>query len=70
MSADELLDLRADVAAGRGDVTIEDGSFALSDHRAFLAANADDIARVRSGMEAARAEERARGPPTASSPCA
>ena len=60
VSADELLDLRADVAAGRGDVTIESGSFALSEHRAFLAANADDITRVRSGMEAARAEERAR----------
>ncbi|MGV0741833.1 5-oxoprolinase/urea amidolyase family protein [Mycolicibacterium sp. XJ870] len=60
VSADELLDLRADMAAGRGRVEIADGTFSLAEHEAFLAANADDIAATRATMEAARAEERQR----------
>ncbi|MHC9293127.1 5-oxoprolinase/urea amidolyase family protein [Mycobacterium sp. LTG2003] len=60
VSAEELLDLRADMAAGRGHVEISDGVFSLAEHEAFLAANADDIAATRATMEAARAEERER----------
>ncbi|MGV9858695.1 5-oxoprolinase/urea amidolyase family protein [Gordonia sp. NPDC003425] len=61
VSAEELLDLRADVAAGRGDsVRITDGSFSLAEHERFLADNAGDIAATRATMEMARDEERAR----------
>ncbi|OWM00024.1 urea amidolyase [Mycolicibacterium peregrinum] len=60
VSAEELLDLRADMAAGRGHVEIADGTFSLAEHEQFLAANADDIAATRAKMEAARAEERER----------
>lgn len=60
MSADELLDLRADMAAGRGHVEITDGTFSLAEHDEFLAANAEDIAATRAAMEAARSEERER----------
>ncbi|MEE4024166.1 5-oxoprolinase/urea amidolyase family protein [Gordonia sp. PKS22-38] len=61
VSADELLDMRADVAAGRGDsVRISDGSFSLAAHQEFLDQNAEDIAATRGAMEFARAEERER----------
>ncbi|MGV0814179.1 5-oxoprolinase/urea amidolyase family protein [Mycolicibacterium boenickei] len=60
VSAEELLDLRADMAAGRGCVEITDGTFSLAEHEQFLAANAEDIAATRATMEAARAEERER----------
>ncbi|MEX3766039.1 carboxyltransferase domain-containing protein, partial [Mycolicibacterium fortuitum] len=60
VSADELLDLRADMAAGRGHVEITDGTFSLAEHEQFLAANAEDIAATRAAMEAARSEERER----------
>ncbi|MFV8053117.1 5-oxoprolinase/urea amidolyase family protein [Mycobacterium sp. 48b] len=60
VSAEELLDLRADMAAGRGRVEITDGTFSLAEHEQFLAANAEDIATTRAAMEAARGEERER----------
>lgn len=60
VSAEELGDLRADMAAGRGHVDITDGEFSLAEHEEFLAANADDIVATRTAMEIARAEERAR----------
>ncbi|MED5812135.1 5-oxoprolinase/urea amidolyase family protein [Mycolicibacterium sp. 050232] len=60
VSADELLDLRADTAAGRGHVEIADGTFSLAEHEQFLSANAEDIAATRTAMEAARSEERER----------
>ncbi|MGV0808330.1 5-oxoprolinase/urea amidolyase family protein [Mycolicibacterium setense] len=60
VSAEELLDLRADMAAGRGHVEISDGTFSLAEHEQFLAANAEDIAATRTTMEDARAEERKR----------
>ncbi|MFN6550490.1 5-oxoprolinase/urea amidolyase family protein [Mycolicibacterium septicum] len=60
VSAEELLDLRADMAAGRGQVEITDGTFSLAEHEQFLAANAEDIAATRAAMEAARGEERER----------
>ncbi|MGW0035845.1 5-oxoprolinase/urea amidolyase family protein [Gordonia sp. NPDC003376] len=61
VSAEELLDMRADVAAGRGDSTrITDGTFSLGEHQRFLDAQADDIAATRTAMELARDEERRR----------
>ncbi|MEZ5153004.1 5-oxoprolinase/urea amidolyase family protein [Rhodococcus zopfii] len=60
VSAEELLDLRADTAAGRGRVDITDGEFSLAEHLAFLEREADSIGAVRAKMEAARDEERAR----------
>lgn len=60
VSTEELADLRADTAAGRGSVDITTGTFSLAQHRQFLSRNATDIARVRGAMEAARAEERQR----------
>jgi urea carboxylase len=47
VGADELLDVRADLRAGRGELAIEDGEFVLADHERFLAANAEDISRFR-----------------------
>ncbi|WLP91143.1 5-oxoprolinase/urea amidolyase family protein [Gordonia sp. NB41Y] len=61
VSAEELLDMRADVAAGRGDSTrITDGTFSLGEHQRFLADNAEDIVATRTAMEGARDEERRR----------
>ncbi|MCX5041842.1 5-oxoprolinase/urea amidolyase family protein [Aldersonia sp. NBC_00410] len=60
VSAEELTDLRADMAAGRGTVDITDGEFSLAEHDRFLAANAADIDAKRTRMEQARAEERQR----------
>ncbi|MFT3899210.1 MAG: 5-oxoprolinase/urea amidolyase family protein [Gordonia sp. (in: high G+C Gram-positive bacteria)] len=61
VSAEELLDMRADVAAGKGTSTrITDGTFSLSQHREFLDANAADIAATRAAMGAAHEEERRR----------
>ncbi|PYE18079.1 urea carboxylase [Williamsia limnetica] len=60
VSADELLDLRADMAAGRGTVEISDGTFSLAEHQRFLDDNAGAITADRSAMEAARAIERQR----------
>jgi urea carboxylase len=59
VEADELLDLRADMAAGRLELRIEDGTFALADHERFLAGNARSIGEFRDRQAAAFAEERA-----------
>jgi urea carboxylase len=59
VGADELLDLRADMAAGRLDLTIEDGSFTLADHLAFLDREAGDIAAFRARQARAFSAERA-----------
>ncbi|OZM82055.1 urea carboxylase [Pseudonocardia sp. MH-G8] len=59
VTPEELLDLRADLAAGRGHVEIEDGTFSLAEHEAFLAENADSIAAFRSTQAAAFGVERA-----------
>jgi urea carboxylase len=56
VGAEELLDLRADLAAGRLDLDIEPGSAA---HRAFLEREVDDIAAFRARQAAAFAAERA-----------
>ncbi|WP_230329845.1 5-oxoprolinase/urea amidolyase family protein [Nocardia aurantiaca] len=58
VSADELLDLRADTAAGRGRLLAEDGEFRLVDYRKFLADNAASIADFRARQADAFAAER------------
>ncbi len=59
VTADELLELRADLAAGRGSVDITEGTFSLADHQRFLADNADSIADFRARQSKAFAAERA-----------
>jgi urea carboxylase len=59
VGADELLDLRADMAAGRLALDIEDGSFTLADHLAFLEREAAPIAAFREQQAAASGAERA-----------
>jgi urea carboxylase len=58
VGAEELLDLRADLAAGRLHLDIEEGGFTLSSHLAFLEREADDIAAFRERQAAAFAAER------------
>ncbi|GAA4906688.1 urea carboxylase [Nonomuraea thailandensis] len=58
VSAEELLDLRADLAAGRTALDAADGSFSLADHERFLAENAGSIAAFRARQAAAFAAER------------
>ena len=60
VSADELLELRAETDAGRGSYETVDGEFALADHEAFLADNADSIAAFRENQAAAFAAEKDR----------
>lgn len=59
VSPEELLDLRADLAAGRGTVDIVDDTFALADHQRFLCENADSIAEFRTRQQTAFDAERA-----------
>ncbi len=58
VSADELMDLRADMAAGRGDVAIDDGTFSMADYRQFLEHEADGIAAFRAQQATAFSAER------------
>ncbi|KAB8157890.1 urea carboxylase [Streptomyces sp. 3MP-14] len=60
VSADELLELRADMAAGRAQLDIEDGTFSLAEHQRFLAENAASIAAFRERQSTAFGRERAR----------
>jgi urea carboxylase len=60
VAADELLELRADAAAGRLDLRIDAGTFSRAEHRGFLADQSTSIAAFRARREAAFAEERAR----------
>ncbi|WP_436532625.1 5-oxoprolinase/urea amidolyase family protein [Actinoplanes sp. HUAS TT8] len=59
VGAEELLDLRADVAAGRHRFRIEDGTFKLAEYQTFLDDNADSIADFRAKQAAAFGDERA-----------
>ena len=59
VEADELLELRAEMAAGRLEVEIEDGEFALAEHLAFVEANGPSIAAFRDRQADAFAGERA-----------
>jgi urea carboxylase len=58
VSAEELLELRAEMAAGRLELKVEEGEFALADHLDFLAENAESIAAFRERQAAAFAAER------------
>jgi urea carboxylase len=58
VGADELLDLRADAKAGRLDLRIDPGEFALADHERFLSENAASIAEFRGRQSAAFGAER------------
>ncbi|WP_228823742.1 5-oxoprolinase/urea amidolyase family protein [Nocardia blacklockiae] len=58
VAADELLALRADFAAGRGELRTEDGEFRLADHRRFLTDNAESIADFRRRQSEAFTAER------------
>ncbi|WP_437893132.1 5-oxoprolinase/urea amidolyase family protein [Sorangium sp. So ce124] len=60
VSADELLDLRADMVAGRGEVRIEETTFDLGEHHRFLAENAGAIRAAQARQRAAFDAERAR----------
>ncbi|MBB2921710.1 urea carboxylase [Cellulomonas cellasea] len=59
VEADELLDMRADMAAGRLDVRIDAGEFVLADHERFLRDEAGSIAEFQARQSAAFADERA-----------
>ncbi|WP_028648706.1 urea carboxylase [Nocardiopsis sp. CNT312] len=57
---EELLDIRADLLAGRHELEISDGEFVLADHERFLAENADSIRVFRERQDAAFEAERQR----------
>jgi urea carboxylase len=59
VTAAELLDQRAEHAAGRLAIRMDEGAFRLADHRAFLDANAAEIDAFRATQRAAFAAERA-----------
>ncbi|HEV7808917.1 MAG TPA: urea carboxylase [Solirubrobacteraceae bacterium] len=59
VGADELLELRADLAAGRLALEIEEGSFTLAENRAFVEREAEGIAAFRERQSAAFEAERA-----------
>jgi urea carboxylase len=58
VSPEELLDARADLAAGRLDVRIEPGTFRLAEYQRLLDDNAESIAEFRTRQSVAFAEER------------
>ncbi len=59
VSHDELTEWRRDFPFGRRSIRIEEGTFRLSEYRAFLAQNADSITAFQTRREAAFADERA-----------
>ncbi|UXY18828.1 5-oxoprolinase/urea amidolyase family protein [Streptomyces cynarae] len=59
VSAEELLELRADIVSGRFVPRIEEGVFSLAEYEAFLTGNAAAIAGFRARQQAAFAAERA-----------
>ncbi|MGI5453288.1 5-oxoprolinase/urea amidolyase family protein [Streptomyces sp. CA-249302] len=58
VDADELLDLRADIASGRFVPRIEEGTFSLADYQRFLSEHADSIREFRTRQQTAFAAER------------
>ncbi|WP_406055220.1 5-oxoprolinase/urea amidolyase family protein [Streptomyces sp. NBC_01077] len=58
VGAEELLDLRADMAAGRFAPRIEEGTFSLAEYRRFLDDHADSIDAFRTRQAAAFGAER------------
>lgn len=53
VTAEELLDVRADLAAGRGTVDVVDDVFSLAEHERFLADNSASIAAFQQQQRAA-----------------
>ncbi|MGW7380430.1 urea carboxylase [Streptomyces sp. NPDC054794] len=60
VTAEELLELRAETDAGRGPVDTEEGTFSIAEYNAFLTANADSIAAFRKRQSAAFEAEKER----------
>ena len=60
VSAEELLDLRAETEAGRGQVDVADGWFDYGSYTRFLAANTASITAFRARQSAAFAAEKGR----------
>jgi len=58
VQADELLDMRAEQAAGRLAITMEDTTFRMADHHRFLADHAESIDAFQDQQRAAFAAER------------
>ncbi|MCX5402361.1 urea carboxylase [Streptomyces sp. NBC_00102] len=58
VSADELLELRADIISGRFVPKTEDGTFSLAAYQRFLADNAESIAAFRNRQNTAFGAER------------
>ncbi|MEU9051859.1 5-oxoprolinase/urea amidolyase family protein [Streptomyces sp. NPDC048384] len=58
VSAEELLELRADLTSGRFVPRIEEGTFSLAEYRAFLDEHAESIADFRARQQSAFAAER------------
>lgn len=58
VSAAELLELRAEMAAGRGEVAISDGTFSLREYLGFLHQQAEPIAAFRRRQAQAFSAER------------
>ncbi|MEV5386893.1 urea carboxylase [Streptomyces sp. NPDC052721] len=60
VTAEELLELRAETDAGRGAFATEEGTFSIAEYQAFLAAEADSIAAFRDRQSAAFEAEKQR----------
>ncbi len=58
VEAEELMEMRGELAAGRLDIEIEEGSFGLAEHRAFVEREAGGIAAFRERQGKAFAAER------------
>jgi len=59
VGAEELLEQRADLAAGRLPIEIEEGSFTLAEHLTFVSREQEGIAAFRARQSAAFGAERA-----------
>nr|WP_240423615.1 urea carboxylase [Microbacterium halotolerans] len=60
VTADELLELRAETDAGRGEFATEDGTFSIAEYNRFLDANATSIDEFRGHQAAAFEAEKER----------
>ncbi|MGW9589822.1 urea carboxylase [Streptomyces chartreusis] len=60
VTAEELLELRAETDAGRGPCDTQEGTFSIAEYNTFLAANADSIAAFRQQQSAAFEAEKER----------
>jgi urea carboxylase len=60
VTAEELLELRAETDAGRGDFATEEGTFSIAEYNAFLAAHAGSIAAFRERQSTAFEAEKER----------